>query len=121
VKGRFAFMLGLLFALGGAWIALAETRSDPLQPPWIGQRLKPGELIWKPEIAPEGLLTVVISIPEQLAYGYRNGVAIGVSTVSTGRKDKATPVGVFTILQKKVDHESNIYKGAKMPHMQRLT
>jgi hypothetical protein len=25
------------------------------------------------------------------------------------------------VLQKKVDHESSIYKGAKMPHMQRLT
>jgi hypothetical protein len=28
---------------------------------------------------------------------------------------------VFTVLQKKVDHESSIYKGAKMPNMQRLT
>ena len=28
---------------------------------------------------------------------------------------------MFTILHKKVRHESNIYKGAKMPHMQRLT
>ena len=28
---------------------------------------------------------------------------------------------MFTVLQKKVDHESSIYKGAKMPNMQRLT
>jgi hypothetical protein len=28
---------------------------------------------------------------------------------------------MFTILQKKVSHESSIYKGAQMPHMQRLT
>ncbi|MHC1763652.1 MAG: L,D-transpeptidase family protein [Verrucomicrobiia bacterium] len=28
---------------------------------------------------------------------------------------------IFTIQQKKVDHESSIYKGAKMPYMQRLT
>jgi hypothetical protein len=41
--------------------------------------------------------------------------------VSTGKKGKRTPTGVFTILQRKVDHESSIYKGAKMPHMQRLT
>jgi hypothetical protein len=41
--------------------------------------------------------------------------------VSTGKPGKATPTGVFTVLQKKVDHESSIYKGAKMPHMQRLT
>src|SRR5258708_40078446 len=29
--------------------------------------------------------------------------------------------GVFTVLQKKVRHTSTIYKGAQMPHMQRLT
>ena len=54
-------------------------------------------------------------------YVFRNGVRIGRSTVSTGKQGKRTPTGVFTVLQKKVDHESSIYKGAKMPHMQRLT
>jgi hypothetical protein len=52
---------------------------------------------------------------------FRNGVRIGTATVSTGKAGKATPTGVFTVLQKKVDHESSIYKGAKMPHMQRLS
>jgi hypothetical protein len=52
---------------------------------------------------------------------YRNGLRIGRSTVSTGTKGHRTPTGVFTVLQRKVDHESSIYKGAKMPHMQRLT
>src|SRR5262249_10518381 len=42
-------------------------------------------------------------------------------TVSTGAEGHPTPTGIFTILQKKVDHESSIYKGAKMPYMQRLT
>ena len=51
----------------------------------------------------------------------RNGVRIGRSTVSTGTAGHRTPTGVFTILQKKVDHESSIYKSAKMPNMQRLT
>jgi len=51
----------------------------------------------------------------------RNGVRIGRSTVSTGTAGHRTPTGVFTVLQKKVDHESSIYKGAKMPNMQRLT
>ena len=54
-------------------------------------------------------------------YVYRNGVRIGRSTVSTGKKGYTTPTGMFTILQKKVSHESSIYKGAQMPHMQRLT
>lgn len=56
-----------------------------------------------------------------MAYVYRNGIQIARSTVSTGREGKDTPTGVFTILQRKKKHESNIYKGAKMPYMQRLT
>jgi hypothetical protein len=64
---------------------------------------------------------IVVSIPEQASFLFRNGVRIGRSTVSTGAKEHPTPTGVFTIQQKKVDHESSIYKGAKMPFMQRLT
>lgn len=82
---------------------------------------KPGDYVWHPEISPAGPVVIVVSIPDQVLYVFRNGVRIGRSTVSTGKAGKDTPTGVFTVLQKKVDHESNIYKGAKMPHMQRLT
>src|SRR6185436_9038620 len=82
---------------------------------------KPGDYVWHHEISPVGPVVVVVSVPDQQMYVFRNGVRIGRSTVSTGRKGKTTPTGVFTILQRKVDHESSIYKGAKMPHMQRLT
>jgi hypothetical protein len=83
--------------------------------------LKPGDYVWHPEVSPAGPVVVFVSLPDQVVYVYRNGVRIGRSTVSTGKPGKATPTGVFTVLQKKVDHESSIYKGAKMPHMQRLT
>jgi hypothetical protein len=83
--------------------------------------LKPGEYLWMPELAPEGPLVIVISLPEQLAYVYRNGVRIGVSTVSTGKPGYETPTGVFTILQKQREHYSNLYDNAPMPFMQRLT
>lgn len=66
-------------------------------------------------------VVVLVSLPDQVLYLYRNGVQIGRSTVSTGKPAKRTPTGVFTVLQKKVRHESSIYKGAQMPHMQRLT
>ncbi len=47
---------------------------------------------------------------------------IGITTVSSGTgKGHATPTGVFTILQKEVDHKSNLYNNAPMPFMQRLT
>ena len=82
---------------------------------------KPGDYIWHPEISPAGPVVVIVSLPDQVMYVYRNGVRIGRSTVSTGTEGHRTPTGVFTVLQKKVDHESSIYKGAKMPNMQRLT
>ncbi len=83
--------------------------------------LKPGEFVWHPEISPQGPIVLVVSLPEQKAYVYRNGVLIGASTVSTGKPGHATPTGVFTILQKHEDHYSNLYNDAPMPYMQRLT
>jgi hypothetical protein len=83
--------------------------------------LKPGDYLWHPEVSPAGPVVVLVSLPDQVMYVYRNGVRIGRSTVSTGTAGHRTPTGVFTVLQKKVDHESSIYKGAKMPNMQRLT
>ena len=83
--------------------------------------LEPGDFTWHPETSPKGPVLVVVSIPQQRAYVYRNGVLIGRSTISSGREGKETPTGVFTVLQKRRVHESNIYKGAQMPNMQRLT
>ena len=57
--------------------------------------LKPGEYAWHPEFSPNGPIVLIVSLPEQLAYVYRNGVIIGASTVSTGKKGHETPTGVF--------------------------
>jgi L,D-transpeptidase catalytic domain len=94
-----------------------------LPPPVDGaiEAMKPGDFLWAPDIAPQGPVTMIISLKIQRAYAYRNGVPIGVSTVSTGKPGKETPTGVFTILQKAVKHRSNKYSNAPMPFMQRLT
>jgi hypothetical protein len=84
-------------------------------------RLKPGEFIWAPNLAPQGPMLMVVSLKAQQAYVYRNGIRIGASTVSSGKDGKDTPTGVFTILQKKEKHRSNLYNNAPMPYMQRLT
>jgi hypothetical protein len=41
--------------------------------------------------------------------------------VSTGRAGYETPAGIFSILQKRRHHFSNLYNDAAMPFMQRLT
>lgn len=76
---------------------------------------------WHPEVAPNGPVVVVVSLNEQRLYAYRNGVAIGVSPISSGRPGYETPPGVYTILEKARTHFSNLYDDAPMPFMQRLT
>jgi hypothetical protein len=114
-----AVVLVLLFFVSVADAAPGHTKGRPVQA--LTPELKPGDYAWHPEVSPAGPVVVFVSLPDQVLYVYRNGVRIGRSTVSTGKPGKATPTGVFTVLQKKVDHESSIYTGAKMPHMQRLT
>jgi len=83
--------------------------------------LKKGEFLWMGEALTTGPVVMVVSITEQRAYVYRNGILIGATTVSTGRPGHATPTGVFTVLQKQKEHRSTIYDGAPMPYMERLT
>ena len=46
---------------------------------------------------------------------------IATSPVSTGVPGHPTPLGVFSVIQKQVYHESNLYSAAPMPYMQRIT
>ncbi|QJP17406.1 L,D-transpeptidase [Starkeya sp. ORNL1] len=104
-------------ALAGLMPALAQTDPDMA----AIAAMKPGEFVWYPERAPEGFVAIVVSLPDQRAYVYRNGIRIGATTVSTGKEGHQTPVGVFTILEKDVTHHSSIYNEASMPYTERLT
>src|SRR5215472_5531773 len=84
-------------------------------------QLKKGQFLWMGEAVASGPVVMVVSLNEQRAYVYRNGVLIGAATVSTGRPGHLTPTGVFTVLQKQKEHRSTIYDGAPMPYMERLT
>jgi len=125
-RSRFLHLLGVLvlaLALDGqAQVAdVAAQAQVPPKPALPAPVLKPGDYLWYPQIAPSGPVVLVVSLDEQRAYVYRNGIAIGVSTISSGKAGKETPPGVFTILQKHKDHRSNLYNDAPMPFMQRLT
>jgi hypothetical protein len=86
--------------------------------------LAPNRYLWAEDatVAPQGdEVSVLISIPDQRAYVFRGQTLIAASSVSTGKDGNETPVGSFTILQKKEKHFSNLYDSAPMPYMQRLT
>lgn len=93
--------------------------SQPIDMP-INQ-LKKGEFLWLGNAVTAGPEVMIVSLTEQRAYVYRNGILIGASTVSTGRPGHLTPTGVFTVLQKRKEHRSSIYDAAPMPYMERLT
>jgi hypothetical protein len=66
-------------------------------------------------------VVITVSLSSQTMHVFRDGVLWKSSPVSTGKKGKRTPTGVFAILQKKRHHRSNLYSNAPMPWMQRLT
>lgn len=117
---RFLLLLFVFYAVDCQAVPFWGARqSSPVNTPVMA--LHPGEFIWVGELEPSGPVVVVVSLPEQRAYVYRNGVRIGVASVSTGKLGHETPTGVFTILNKDVDHRSKKYNNAPMPYAERLT
>ena len=92
----FVLLLATASALALPFWGAKESRPDGTPP----GALKPGEFVWAPGVAPDGPIVVIVSLTEQRAYVYRNGVEIGYTTVSTGKPGHVTPTGNFTILQK---------------------
>ena len=70
---------------------------------------------------PVGPLIIAISIEKQRVRVYDANGFFAESPVSTGTSSHPTPMGVFSIIQKHRMHHSNIYSGAPMPYMQRIT
>jgi hypothetical protein len=75
----------------------------------------------QPQETPKGSLQIIISIADQRVSLYDNGTLVARSSVSTGVRRHPTPLGVFSVIEKERWHRSNIYSGAPMPYMQRIT
>ncbi|WP_424362998.1 L,D-transpeptidase family protein [Methylocystis parvus] len=77
-----------------------------------------------PQSAPVRLerpLFAVVSIADQSVSIYNHHGLVTRSAVSTGMTGHSTPKGIYTIIGRERMHASNIYSGAPMPFMQRLT
>ena len=70
---------------------------------------------------PQGALIIAISINRQQVKIYDDNGVFAEAPVSTGMRGHPTPMGVFSVIQKQKWHHSNIYSGAPMPYMQRIT
>jgi hypothetical protein len=86
-----------------------------------GHQAKKIEVPEKESSKPQGPLIIAISIEKQKLRVYDANGFYAETPISTGMKGHPTPMGVFSIIQKHKLHHSNIYSGAPMPFMQRIT
>jgi hypothetical protein len=115
-------LLILLTALAGSAAAVPQWGDRASMPASTDPAtLRPGQFVWVADAVTAGPILVVVSLDEQRAYVYRNGIRVGVATASTGRPGHDTPTGVFHVLQKDKDHHSKKYDNAAMPYAERLT
>jgi lipoprotein-anchoring transpeptidase ErfK/SrfK len=70
---------------------------------------------------PHGPLLIAISINKQNMRIYDANGFFAETPISTGMRGHPTPMGVFSVIAKEKLHHSNIYSGAPMPYMQRIT
>src|SRR5690242_13007630 len=124
-KGRGALASGRLRAAlaGGAAVALvlgalgaADAATQPKPP-----HAKPAKAKKEPPPKPLDMPLIVVSISKQQLTLYENGAPVAHSPVSTGMAGHPTPTGIFGVIGKEIFHRSNIYSGAPMPYMQRIT
>lgn len=82
---------------------------------------KKTEIVEKETTKPQVPLIISISIAQQKLRIYDANGLFAEAPVSTGMPGHPTPMGVFSVIQKHRYHHSNIYSGAPMPYMQRIT
>ena len=77
MKWRFALSMIFILATPLTGAAAGHTKGRAVQP--LTSELKPGDYVWHPEVSPAGPVVIIVSVPEQRMYVYRNGVRIGQS------------------------------------------
>jgi len=82
--------------------------------------LKPGEYFWADSIPTDGETRVVIDRLTQTAYVYRADKLVGVASVSTAKQGHITPLGEWSVLEKRPFYRSKKYDNAPMPWMERI-
>ena len=99
--------------------AASQARVDMLDA-FGPKELKAGQYLWRDVPDAAGPQRVVISLSDQLAYLYRGDTLVAVSTISSGKDEKPSPTGIFSVLDKKPFYRSKKYDNAPMPWMQRI-
>ncbi|WP_213742328.1 L,D-transpeptidase family protein [Bradyrhizobium sp. dw_411] len=98
-----------------------DPAAQPRKPKARRNAAKKNEMPEKESSKPQGPVIISISIDQQKMRIYDANGLFAETPVSTGMRGHPTPMGVFSVIQKDRLHHSNIYSGAPMPYMQRIT
>ena len=98
-----------------------DPAAQPKKPKARRNAAKKNEMPEKESSKPQGPVIISISIDQQRLRLYDANGLFAETPVSTGMRGHPTPMGVFSVIQKDRLHHSNIYSGAPMPYMQRIT
>ncbi len=101
--------------------AMQEMRGESRNRPAQAAKSRAAKGMQIPDRKPQGPLTIAISISQQRLKIYDAQGLFAESPVSSGKAGHSTPRGVFSIIQKRKWHRSNLYANAPMPYMQRIT
>ncbi len=82
--------------------------------------LAPGEFVWAASVPQAGETRLVIDLLTQTAYAYRGEQLVGASSISSAKTGKVTPLGFWSVQEKRRFYRSRKYDNAPMPFMQRL-
>lgn len=82
--------------------------------------LRPGQYLWASAVPSNGDTRVIIDRLTQMAYVYKGDQLVGAASVSTARQGHITPLGEWTILEKRPFYRSKKYDNAPMPWMERI-
>ena len=114
-------LLACSIAIAPPALASGSKVSSPLQLARRPEKLKPGDWVWAPRISRAARSSSMSISIASWRPSTATASASAVSTISSGKDGYETPRGVFTILEKDIDHRSRTYDNAPMPYQQRLT
>ena len=82
--------------------------------------LAPGQYLWAASVPKEGDPRIVVDLLTQMIYAYRGDTLVGAATISSAKRGMVTPLGFWSILEKRPFYRSRKYDNAPMPFMQRI-
>lgn len=116
--------------VGASWFSFSDQphylnwdQSEPLKPHRKPRReiISRKQEAQRVETRNQGPFQIIVAIASQQVSIYGQDGFIARAPISTGMPAHPTPTGVFTVIAKARWHASNIYSGAPMPYMERIT